>query len=193
MLHDGERLPTLVTPRLRLRWLEDRDLPALFAIYSDPQVTRYTSRPPQRDMAEARRYLDDIHRWFRERQGFQWGVALPDGDGVVGAVSLFHFDEPQGRAEVGYVLAHAAWGHGYAHEAMRALVGHAFDTLKLRRLEADVDPRNARSIRVMERLGFVREGLLRERWYVAGELQDSLLFGLLARDWHGGPPAGSRP
>ena len=68
-------------------------------------------------------------------------------------------------------------------EALAALIDHAFGVLKLRRLEADVDPNNAGSLRILDRMGFRREGLLRERWNVAGEIQDSVVLGLLAREW----------
>jgi RimJ/RimL family protein N-acetyltransferase len=69
------------------------------------------------------------------------------------------------------------------HEALCAVVDYAFGPLGLRRLEADIDPRNDASIRAVERLGFVREGLLRERWVVAEEISDTVFMGLLARDW----------
>ena len=70
------------------------------------------------------------------------------------------------------------------HEALVAVVDYAFGPLGLRRLEADTDPRNEASNRALERLGFVREGVLRERWRVADEISDTFLFGLLAREWH---------
>jgi ribosomal-protein-alanine N-acetyltransferase len=66
---------------------------------------------------------------------------------------------------------------------LRLALAHAFGPLGLRRVEADVDPRNAASCRLLERLGFRREGLLRERWRVNGETCDSALFGLLAREF----------
>jgi RimJ/RimL family protein N-acetyltransferase len=69
------------------------------------------------------------------------------------------------------------------NEALTALVDFAFGTLAMRRLEADVDPRNAGSLHALERLGFRREGLLRERWKVNGELQDSVVLGLLSHEW----------
>jgi RimJ/RimL family protein N-acetyltransferase len=72
-------------------------------------------------------------------------------------------------------------------EALTALLDFAFGTLGMRRLEADVDPRNAGSLHAVERLGFRREGLLRERWKVDGELQDSVLLGLLSHEWRPGP------
>ena len=72
---------------------------------------------------------------------------------------------------------------GYMHEALQSLLEFAFEAMKLRRLEADVDPRNKPSIKTLERLGFQREGYLRERWHVAGEIQDAYFYGLLAREW----------
>lgn len=71
----------------------------------------------------------------------------------------------------------------FATEALKALVSYAFEVMGLRRLEADVYPRNAASIRTLERLGFQREGFLRERWHVNGEIQDAIFYGLLRREW----------
>jgi RimJ/RimL family protein N-acetyltransferase len=88
-----------------------------------------------------------------------------------------------GRAEIGYAIGSDYWGKGYMNEALTALIAHAFEVLDLRRLEADVDPRNTRSIRTLERLGFQREGFLRERWHVCGEIQDAFFYGLLRREW----------
>jgi ribosomal-protein-alanine N-acetyltransferase len=73
-------------------------------------------------------------------------------------------------------------------EALAVLIDYAFRSLKLRRLEADVDPANASSLRVLERMGFLREGLLRERWNVGGVIADSVMLGLLAREWRGSTP-----
>ena len=70
-------------------------------------------------------------------------------------------------------------------EVLPALIHFAFDTLDLHRLEADVDPRNTRSIRLLEGTGFRREGLMRERYHLNGELQDAVLYGRLRREWRG--------
>ena len=101
---------------------------------------------------------------------------------VAGTVSLFALNRAQKRAEVGYALAANVWGRGYATEALKLAVDFAFETVGVARLEADIDPRNEASCRLVERIGFVREGLLRERWHVAGEATDSAMYGLLARD-----------
>jgi ribosomal-protein-alanine N-acetyltransferase len=85
----------------------------------------------------------------------------------------------------GYILGSEHWGRGYANEAQRRLTEFDFGELALHRVEADTHPDNTASLRSLERLGFQREGVLRERWIVAGEVSDSVVLGLLARDWRG--------
>ena len=179
----GERLPTLTAERIALRWVDERDEPALYEIFADPQATRYWSSPPWIRREEAAQYVRDIHSYFQRQTLFQWGVARRSDDLLIGTCTLLAFDEQSRRAEIGYILGPAHWGRGYMGEALRRLFHYAFEELGLRRIEADTDVRNEGSIRILERLGFQREGHLRERWEVAGELQDSYLYGLLRREW----------
>lgn len=176
-------LPTLEAVRIRLRWLEERDVDALFAVFSDSAVTRYWSRPAMTQLSEAEELLADVRAGFDSGGLFQWGVERRLDDIVIGTCTLFQIDTKNRRAEVGYALGREHWGQGYMTEALQALIRHAFEDLDLTRLEADVDPRNVGSVRSLERHGFVREGHLRERWFVNGEIQDSLVFGLLRREW----------
>jgi RimJ/RimL family protein N-acetyltransferase len=187
----GERLPLLPASRLELRWLEERDVPALFEIFSDAEAMRYWSAPPLPDLAAAEKLLREIYGYFETRTLFKWGIArrAVDGQGegsVLGTCTLLHIDFTHRRAEIGFALGRAHWGQGYAFEAVSTLLGFAFETLGLHRLEADVDPRNISSLRLLERLGFRREGHLRERYHVGGEIQDSLILGLLRREWQSG-------
>ena len=76
------------------------------------------------------------------------------------------------------------------HQALQALLRYAFQTLDLNRLEADIDPRNVASSRTLERLGFQKEGHLRERWIVNDEISDTWLYGLLRREWQEHSSAG---
>lgn len=183
MLPGADRLPTLDTPRLRLRWLEPADVPALLAVFGDPSVCRYWSRPPLPDLAAAAELRHEIVGCFAERSLFQWGIAERATDRVIGTCTLAALSAEHRRAEVGFAVARAEWGRGYASEALGALLAFAFERLGLHRLEADADPRNAASVRVLERAGFVREGYARERYFLAGEVQDAVLFGLLRREW----------
>jgi ribosomal-protein-alanine N-acetyltransferase len=185
---DGDSLPTLEAPRVRLRWLAESDVDALFRIFSDGPMMRYWSTMPMTDRAEAVDLLVRIHRQFAERSAFQWGIERKEDGELLGTCTLFAFHRGNMRAEIGYCLQSPHWKQGYMREALAVLIDYAFRSLKLRRLEADVDPANASSLRVLERMGFLREGLLRERWNVGGVIADSVMLGLLAREWRGSTP-----
>ncbi len=172
-------LPLLEGERIRLRAFRDDDVDALYTIYSDPAVMRYWSYPAWIEPAQADAYLSRVRDATIEEGVLAWAIADRDDDVLIGTMTVLHIDSANARAEVGYALASARWGHGHAQEALRLAIAFAFDALQLRRIEADVDPRNQASCRLLERTGFQREGLLRERWLVAGELQDSAVYGLL--------------
>jgi RimJ/RimL family protein N-acetyltransferase len=181
-----ETLPTIHSDRVSLRWLTAADVRSLYAIFSNPEVMRYWSSPPMQQVAEAEALLAHIHECFARQSLFQWGVVIDHDEKLIGTCTLSHLDAENRRAEVGFALGREHWGFGYMHEALSALIGFAFGELKLHRLEADVDPRNTRSIRLLERFGFQREGFLRERWLVAGGVQDTAFYGLLRREWQAG-------
>jgi RimJ/RimL family protein N-acetyltransferase len=185
----GDTLPTLTGPRVKLRWLRPSDVPSLYAVFSDREVMRYWSHPPFERPEQAAELLSSIETCFAERSLFQWGIAGVDDDRVIGTCTLSHLEAAQLRAEVGYTLGRAHWGKGLMGEALVLLLDFAFGELRLRRIEADVDPLNAASVRTLERLGFQREGLLRERWFVGGVPQDSYFYGLLQREWDAVRPA----
>ena len=175
--------PELSSPRLHLREVRADDAPALFAIHSDPQVMRYWSYPAWTELEQAEQKIADIQRQRRELDMLVWAIADADSDLLIGSSAIFHMDLAQARAEIGYSL-HPDWhGRGLASEALQLVLGHAFNELELRRIEADIDPRNQPSCRLVERFGFVREGLLRERWHVNGEICDSAIYGLLRQDF----------
>ncbi len=180
---DWTNLPTITTPRLALRLISDEDVEAIFEVFSDPEVMRYWSTPPLAGRAEAVELVNEIHESFARQVMLKWGVARRADNYLIGTMTLYNLDFDNRRAEVGYALGRTHWGQGYMHEALQALLAFAFETLDLRRLEADVDPRNHASIQTLERLGFQREGFLRERWEVGGEIQDALFYGLLRPEW----------
>jgi RimJ/RimL family protein N-acetyltransferase len=176
-------LPPITTARLRLRPMVDADAAALFALFREPEVARYWSSPAMTDEAQAHTLIREIREEFAGGTLLEWAVERSDEPGLIGTCTLAHLDRDNRRAEIGYALHPAMQGRGYMREALDALVAHAFDDLGLHRLEADVDPRNTPSLRALERLGFVVEGRLRDRWQVTGEVQDSLILGLLAPEW----------
>ena len=174
---------TLRTARLVLRPLRPDDAPALYALFSDPQVMRYWSGTPWTDIAKAHEMIASDAAAMRDGVHVRLGLTRADDGELIGNCTLFAFNAQCRRAEVGYSLLPTAWGRGYMHEALSALLDHGFGELALNRVEADIDPRNIASNRTLERLGFRQEGYLRERWIVADEVSDSLFYGLLQREW----------
>ena len=176
--------------RVRVRLLAASDLPALYEVNADEAVTRLLPYATWTSPADA-------DAWFERMAGIQaTGLALQlvvadkASDRAIGTALLFRLEEGSARAELGYVLGRAHWGRGLMHEALGALLDRAFGAMALRRLEAEVDVRNAASARVLQRLGFTREGLLRQRWVSKGEAKDVEIFGLLRDEW---PAASDRP
>lgn len=175
-------LPELIGERLRLRAYRDDDTRAVFELYSDPQVTRYWSHPAWTERRQAEDYIA-ARKALELPAVHAWAVADRHSDELVGTTTLFSLNGPQRRAEIGYSLLSAHQGKGYASEALRLAIGHAFDIIGLERIEADIDPRNLASCKLVEKLGFKREGLLRQRWRVNGETCDSALYGLLRAEF----------
>jgi RimJ/RimL family protein N-acetyltransferase len=177
------RMPTLAAERVTLRPLRADDVYAIFGFFCDPEVTRYWSRPPMTHLAQARTLLRAMRDGNRTGERLQFGIERRSDATLMGTCTLFNFSPQNRRAEVGYVLGRPFWRQGYMHEAMQRMLRHAFEDLDLVRLEADIDPRNRPSARTLERLGFVKEGYLRERWIVAEVVSDTELYGLLRREW----------
>lgn len=172
----------LETERLMLRWLDHGDAAAQFAIFSDPAVMRFINEPWTR-IEQADETITRLLAGYHDGSGLTFGVILRQSGELIGNVNLHRFFDMNRRCEIGYALASAHQGRGYATEALTALIGHAFAALEQNRIEADIDPRNLASARVLERLGFCKEGHMRERWIVDGKKQDSAFYGLLLSDW----------
>jgi len=175
--------PQLQGKRVCLRGPRREDADALFALFSDPAVMRYWSRPPMTTLGEAQGLVGEMLDSFEQRLLFNWMVTTRDDDGVIGTCTLFRIDPRHRHAEIGYALRSDHWGRGIAGEAVALVLDWAFRRLDLQRIEADIDPRNDGSRQLLARLGFSSEGVMRQRFFVGDEATDSEIFGLLAADW----------
>jgi RimJ/RimL family protein N-acetyltransferase len=176
------KLPIIQATRVCLRAVTERDLDSLYEIFSDPEVMLYWSTTPLPNKEAARELLHEIQSGYKD-DFLKWGIARKTDDKMIGTCTLYNLDLTHKRGEIGYALGRSYWRQGYVHEALQALLRFAFEELNLHRIEADVDPRNAPSIKTLERLGFQREGYLRERWQVGGDIQDAVFYGLLRHEW----------
>lgn len=160
---------TLSTPRLRLRRATMDDLPAIHALLSDPVGMRYWSTPPHTDIAQSKAWL----RSMVEADPATSDDFIIDNDGVaIGKLGCWELPE------IGFNLASDHWGQGYASEAMAAYLDRRRAIGEPSVLTADVDPRNVRSIRLLEKHGFVETGRASGTWQVGDELCDSVYLAL---------------
>jgi RimJ/RimL family protein N-acetyltransferase len=171
------------TPRLVMRPLRHADAPELFAFYSDPQVYRYIPVGGWQHIDEAHQRIARSINTMGAGEEVRLAVQRREDTRVIGELLLFNFNGDSRRADLGYALARDAWGCGYVSEALSPLIDFAFGALEMRRLEAEIDPRNTASAKVLERLGFRQEGFLRQRWVLRGEVSDSGVYGLLGSEW----------
>jgi [ribosomal protein S5]-alanine N-acetyltransferase len=174
---------TLRTDRLFLRPLVASDADSLFAVFSDPTVMRYWGTPPWSEVTQAQELIGNDVEDMLAGKIVSLGIELLSSSQLIGTCTLFRLMRECKRAEIGFGMASSFWGNGYMHEALQTLLAFGFHEIGLNRIEADVDPRNLASIKCLERLGFQKEGLLRERWIVKGEVSDSYFYGLLHSDW----------
>lgn len=173
----------ILADRLSLRLVEQRDLPQLLQIHSVDAVNRYLPYSTWQGMADAEAWYQRVLSRHAAGAALQFVMEKKTSGQVIGSAILFDFDKESGLAELGYALGQPHWGGGYMREALVALIGHAFGAMGLRRLEAEVDPRNLASNALLQKLGFTHEGMLRQRRVMKGEIKDANLFGLLRSEW----------
>ncbi|MDH5859141.1 GNAT family N-acetyltransferase [Lampropedia aestuarii] len=174
--------PNIHTARLILRPLTPQDAPALLAIFSDPQVMRYWNTGPWSDLNTAQDFINSSAQAMDKQESLTLGIVRKDSAELIGKCMLFSYAATSKRAEIGFAIGAAHWGLGFVPEASQALLNYGFDSLRLRRIEAEIDPDNVASGKTLERLGFAKEGYLRQRWEVNGVVSDSALYGMLASD-----------
>ena len=179
----ADSLPTLESERLRIRHPLPTDAEALFDLFSDADALRYWSHGPLADLDAAQAYLADIETGWREGRSYRWAITHEEADRLIGTVTLLAWSQDNRRAEIGFILHPAYHGRGLAAEAVRTVLAFGFGPMGLHRVEADVDPENEGSLRLLERIGFQREGLLRQRWFTFGTWKDTVLLGLLADEF----------
>ena len=177
------------SPRLSLRPMGGDDLPDLFAVNGDAEVTRYLPYAAWQTPEDGTSWQARMQALAAAGSAVQLVMQLRSDSKVIGTVLLFRWDEASARIELGYVLGRAHWRQGYAREALQAVCGQAFGALGVRRIEAEVQPANQASNALLRSLGFVHEGTLRQRWVARQRAYDTHVYGLLADEWRARPPA----
>jgi len=178
----NKEFPVISTERLILREATAEDAEDMLRYLSDKRVMQHTGMDPFGSTDDV---LEEI-AWYRsiveEGTGIRWGITLKDTGKMIGSCGFLNREARHFRAEIGYELSHDYWGRGMAGEALRAVVQYGFSQLRLERIEALIEPENGPSIRLVERNGFLREGLLRHYEYTQGKFDDLYMYSLLKSD-----------
>lgn len=177
--------PMLETKRCLLREVTREDAPEIFRYKSDPRVNKYVGQPPMASLEEAVRRVDMLRLTFQSQGGLPWAIISRQTGKLIGTFVFWNLNLPDFRAEIGYELAPEWWGKGIITEVIGTGLKYGFNSMGLNRIEAQTDPKNIASYRVLEKLGFVREGYLREYYYdpVWARFTDNTIYALLKSAW----------
>jgi RimJ/RimL family protein N-acetyltransferase len=173
----------ITTERLLLRRFRPPDAPVLAEYRSDPAVARYQSWDAPFPLLRAETAVANFMASDPDKPGwFQYAIERAADKALIGDVAV-HLHDNLLQAEVGFTLATPYQKHGYATEAVSAVLDRLFRLQGLHKVAGECDARNTPSAALMERLGFTLEGRLREQTFIKGEWTDDLIFGLLATEW----------
>lgn len=176
------KFPELETPRLKLIQLNEAHLDDLFAIYQEEESMKYWDEFPHKNKEQTRELLQLFEKRIEDGKGLCWGIVLKENEHkVIGTISYNRYRR-NGVATIGYILAQKYWNKGIMTEALKEFIKYGFATLGVHRIEAHVEPGNVVSEKLLEKIGFQKEGLLRERHYYKGKHYDAIFYGLLKTD-----------
>jgi ribosomal-protein-alanine N-acetyltransferase len=179
-----DEFPVLETERLQLRRMTMDDAGFYLKHFSDPGIVSMSAFEAPKDMAaaiaELREYCVDI---FTNDAGIRWGITLRNDPNLIGTLGFYKWVKNARHAEIGYDLDGTYRRQGIMTEALTAALDYIFNKVELNRVQALTDPTNTPSVRLLDKLGFRQEGVLRDYTYFRGKYLNDLLFSLLRREW----------
>ena len=174
--------PLIETERLRLRKISRKDVNEIFFLRSDKRVLHYLDKAPAKTKKDAYDFIKIVHDAEKNADGITWGITLKNKSTLVGTIGFWRMQKEHYRAEIGYILHPDYWGKGITQEAITVVIKYGFEVMKLHSIEANVNPDNAASIRLLEKNGFVREAYFKENYYFDGKFLDSAIYSLIISD-----------
>lgn len=174
--------PIIETNRLILRKVTQDDARDMFSYLSDSEVVKHMGLEPYQTVEAVHEEIEWYHSILKEQTGIRWGITLKNTDRVIGSCGFLNRKAKHFRTEVGFELNKEYWGKGVAREALEAVVKYGFEHMKLERIEALIEPENISSQSLVEKIGFLKEGLLRHYEYTCGKFDDLFIYSLLKGD-----------
>ena len=171
--------PVLATERLVLRRAAASDVKEIFALRSDISIMKYIPRPLVTNLDEALEHINNIDAKIESKEGINWGITLKGNDTLIVVAGFYRISPENHRAEIGYILHPSQSGKGIISEVVKHLIEFGFTTMNLHSIEAVIAPENQASAKVLEKNGFVQEGLFKENQYFEGRFLNSAIYSLL--------------
>ncbi|MBK7668878.1 MAG: GNAT family N-acetyltransferase [Sphingobacteriaceae bacterium] len=171
--------PTLTTNRLVLRQITVEDAPELFFQRTDERVMKYIERPRPKDINDTITFINTISDLRDKNEIITWGIALKENPKLIGTVVYLNFKKEHYRAEFGYALHPDYWRKGIMDEVAKAVIDYGFNVMKLHSIEANINPENIASQKLLEKHKFVKEAYFKENFFWQGKFLDSAIYSLL--------------
>lgn len=171
--------PTLNTNRLLLRELTEADALEVFICFTNPDVLRFYGQSPLSNHNQVKQIIRSFSMNYEDKRGIKWGIAVKGEPGIIGTIGFQEWSQEHKRADISYALVPEQWGKGYAIEAVKKVISYGFQELKLTRIGAMVFTENESSIKLLEKLGFEKEGILKNFMYQDGVPNDTNIYSLV--------------
>lgn len=178
-----ESFPNLESERLLFRQFNLSDAPDIYSIRSDPKVMQYMDDDFHQSLQESENFISSNLEAYAKKEKLFWALVEKSSHHFIGDFSFWRIDRKNARAEIGYTLKPAFWGNGFMKEAMRVLIDFSFRELNLHSIEANVNPKNENSKKVLTALAFQKEAYFRENYFFNGVFLDSEIYSLLESDF----------
>lgn len=174
-----DSFPILETERLILKKIQPEDKNEIFEIYSSIDAMKYFGKNPYTSLSEAEDMIERVLKAFQNKEGIRWGITLKQFDKLIGSGGFWKLLKDHLRAEIGYDLNPVYWKKGIMSEALEAMIEFGFKKMNLHTIEANIDPANIASEKLLEKMGFKKEGHITESFLFNGEFTDTGVYSLI--------------
>lgn len=174
--------PLLESERLLFREIILSDSNELFLIRTDDNVMRFMDMPKMGSINDSEKLIQSFGETYKTGDGILWGITEKTSNKLIGYFGYWRIIKEHCRAEIGYALNHKYWGSGYMTECLRTMVKYGFNELQFHSIEANVNPNNENSIKLLEKIGFIKEAYFRENYLFDNKYIDTITYSLLEKN-----------
>jgi ribosomal-protein-alanine N-acetyltransferase len=178
-----DKFPELKTERLYLRQIQKKDVKIFHKMRTDTAVMEFMDIEKPNSIQDTQKKIENDLELFSRGESVYWAIALKHNNEMIGGAGYWRIIKEHYRAEIGYQLLSEFWRRGYAFEALNSIIQFGFKIMGLHSIEANVNPKNDPSIKLLEKLGFKQEAYFKENYYFNGNFLDSAIFSLLITNW----------